>query len=233
MCRLGAGVYGSGDVQADVFWEPLSFERLYSREYQADWIPCDPFPEEAYAATDGSATHGSGHGAIEGGVGATFNDSGGGGDGSDGDCDVDSDDEWHLYLPGSAGGAGGGAFGDLFTGFTFQRENTMLGPTQRDGTLTRSGRLERKKQLASKGVGTPVGLHASPLDARLVECDTGVPRTGTTHSLGSPAFDVTGEDGRPTTYADFFADVLGPGPRSTPPKTYSANTRADLAPHTA
>ena len=164
------------DVQQDNFWQPLSFGRVYAGAYPAEW---QPPPRES----NGAKGDGGGKDAAE----PTDDD--------DSEVDDSGEDEWHLQVPGGTrgGGVDGGDISDLFTGFTFKREKTMLGK-RADDTPTRLGRLRRRMHQAGE---TPLKTWPAPEDGQ------GVP-VGDGDDLLSPP------GGRSRSYTDFFADVLGP-----------------------
>lgn len=96
----------------------------------AEWVPPDP-----ELAAEGGGKKGSRGDGDEGD-----------GDGSDGD----EDDEWHMHVPAGGGGMADEDVDDLFRGFTFRREASMLAPPKRTQTLTRSTSRQIKAHRASQ-----------------------------------------------------------------------------------
>uniref|UniRef100_A0A7S3AFQ8 Protein kinase domain-containing protein n=1 Tax=Haptolina ericina TaxID=156174 RepID=A0A7S3AFQ8_9EUKA len=131
--RLGAGSEGSQAVKTHAFFGPIDWKKLYDRGYSSSWIP--PDPEQAAA-----------EGQTKGGDGDSDED--GSGD-IDAETDEESDDEWHMHVPG--GGQQEGAddgYPDLFRGFTFRREQSMINPSSRASSkMTRS--MTRRKRAES------------------------------------------------------------------------------------
>mmetsp|Transcript_24480 Transcript_24480/g.58979 ORF Transcript_24480/g.58979 Transcript_24480/m.58979 type:complete len:519 (+) Transcript_24480:14-1570(+) len=129
--RLGAGPSGSNDVKADAFWAPIDFVKLYNKEYKPEWKPLIPEdydrPADEADAEAGDGEEGASDGDIEGET----------------DSD-DSGDEWHLRAPTGAAGHDDD-YTDLFRGFTFRRENSVLNMD----ALTRSTSRVRRSSFAA------------------------------------------------------------------------------------